>query len=68
MSAIESFNQMFLPSETRRLTEAHSKVIRDLQRSNAEAEQVARDVVAANRHFTNARSDGRIGTLLDIYA
>ena len=68
MSSIESISQMFIPPEARQLTDAHKKVVRELQQSNAEVKQVARDVIAANRHMNNARSDGRVGTLIDIYA
>lgn len=68
MSAIESITQMFVPPEARQLTEAHKKVVRELQQSNAEVKQVARDVIAANRHMKNADADGRLGTLIDIYA
>ena len=68
MSAIESISQMFVPPEARALTDAHKKVVRQLQQSNAEVEQVARNLAGVAQHMSSARSDGRIGTLLDIYA
>ena len=68
MSAIDTFNSMFVPQEARLLSEAHKKVARELQQSNAEVKEVARDVISLNQRMRGASFDGRLGSRLDVYA
>jgi len=68
MSSIEAIANAFVPYEVRRFTEAHERVARELQASNEEVQSTIRDVVAVHQGIHGARSDGRIGSLLDLYA
>lgn len=67
-SSLESIANTFVPYEVRRFTEAHERVVRQLQANTEKAEATARDVVAVHQGINRAHSDGRVGSLLDIYA